>query len=164
MLVAQTTLEQARAANKKPQEESALRSKLLAPKIDSIQFWGDELTQAMESNAFLLRVWRARCHGLRKLYLDMKFLIEERRGVLARARSPIVQKPGRGGALGPGAPHPAGFIGRFFEPGAGQEAADEGHAGASVTRGFPSRSVSSRNSRRCLWSCGPTSRTQPKWR
>ena len=155
MLVAQTTMEQARAANKKPQGESALRSKLLAPKIDSIQFWGD-----------LLRFWGARCHGLRKLYLDMKFLIEERKEVLARARSPIVpeQKPGRGGALGPGAPHPSGFIGRFFEPGAGREAADEGHAGASVTRGFPSRSVSSRNSRRCLWSCGPTSRTQPKWR
>ncbi|CAE7253788.1 unnamed protein product [Symbiodinium sp. CCMP2592] len=51
-ITAQATLEEAKASNKRMQEEGAQRSKLLRPVADSIDTWGTQLRAALEMNVF----------------------------------------------------------------------------------------------------------------
>ncbi|CAE7657451.1 unnamed protein product [Symbiodinium sp. CCMP2592] len=83
-ITAQTTLEEAKASNKRMQEEGAQRSMLLRPVADSIDTWGTQLRAALEMNVFnpdspLKDMELDDIEAMKDRYMNTKFLLNQSR-------------------------------------------------------------------------------------
>ncbi|CAE7730907.1 ppsC, partial [Symbiodinium necroappetens] len=81
---AQTSLDQAKASNKRMQEEGETRSRLLKPMAEPIDTWGAKLRAALEMNVFnpetpLKDMEFEEIEDLRDRYLNTKFLLNQSR-------------------------------------------------------------------------------------
>ncbi|CAE7034874.1 ppsC [Symbiodinium sp. CCMP2592] len=81
---AQTSLEEAKASNKRMQDEGSQRSQLLRPVADSIDAWGTQLRAALEMNVFnpecpLKDMELDDIEALKERYLNTKFLLNQSR-------------------------------------------------------------------------------------
>ena len=81
---AQTSLEEAKASNKRMQEEGAARSKVLKPVADTFDTWGPQLRAALEMNVFnpetpLRDMEVDDIDALKERYLNTKFLLNQSR-------------------------------------------------------------------------------------
>ncbi|CAE7921259.1 ppsC, partial [Symbiodinium necroappetens] len=84
LFAAQTSLEEAKASNKRMQEEGAARSKVLKPVADTIDTWGPQLRAALEMNVFnpetpLRDMEVDEIDALKERYLNTKFLLNQSR-------------------------------------------------------------------------------------
>ncbi|CAE7814291.1 MKK3 [Symbiodinium sp. CCMP2592] len=81
---AQTTLEEAKASNKRMQDEGSQRSQLLRPVADSIDTWGTQLRAALEMNVFnpespLKEMELDDIEAMKERYMNTKFLLNQSR-------------------------------------------------------------------------------------
>ena len=81
---AQTSLDEAKASNKRMQEEGAGRAKVLKPVADTIDTWGPQLRAALEMNVFnpetpLRDMEVDEIDALKERYLNTKFLLNQSR-------------------------------------------------------------------------------------
>ena len=81
---AQTSLEEAKASNKRMQEEGAARAKVFKAVADTIDTWGPQLSAALEMNVFnpdtpLRNMEIDDIDALKERYLNTKFLLNQSR-------------------------------------------------------------------------------------
>ncbi|CAE7254264.1 ppsC [Symbiodinium sp. CCMP2592] len=133
-VAAQTSLEEAKASNKRMQDEGSQRSQLLRPVADSIDTWGTQLRAALEMNVFnpecpLKDMELDDIEALRERYLNTKFLLNQSRNpfpasllqelptlaALQREGERVARDSGEGlsstGAFGPEEQSPEAFLG-----------------------------------------------------